>query len=157
MGLRRGAAIFVLALTAGLCGCQDEPLGPNDTLLDGTWALHEVNGTKVPAVASHGSEFTYILIADTLRFAVDGTVSRSQTVRRIGQGASATDTTYNTVHLYPYVREGNSVKIGYTGPCPPNALCLGFEPGAFVGRFLAIEGRFWSGHPTLMYRRARSP
>lgn len=138
-----------------LVACSDGA-GPGEVLLDGTYVLRAVNGRGLPTTIAEGGGQQYIVLADTLRFSRNATVARSMAVRHLSATPEfyPADTTYHQVMSFPYVVESNRVIIGYRDPCPPNALCIGFEEGEFTPTGLHVVGRlFWSGDPILTFRR----
>ena len=147
---RTGSALL------GLLGaCTFDSFGPISARFDGVYALESVNNSPVPATAAQGGGEHYILLADTLAFSRDGTVSRSLVFRHLSTTFEPRDSIHQYRLTFPYTIDGGRVvTIGYREPCPPNASCVGYEVGMITPSRATIKGRLlWSGEPVLRFRR----
>lgn len=154
MHIRQIIALALAPCLSSLAGCSDG-MGPDDTNGEAAFALHSVNGRSLPTTVAEGGGERYVLVADTLRFSADGTVARTTVVRHLSTSSLyPPDATYHQEWDLPYVLEGIRLTIGYRDPCPPNALCVGFETGTFTPTGLRVVGRLlWPGDPILEFHR----
>ncbi len=114
--LARKITLIALALPLA-CG---EPLAPGDVV--GTYALHNVAGDALPTVLYTNEFLTVRVLADTLRFTLDGRGSIN-TLRendpRARDGPTQIDR-WQTEFSYRVIED----RIEVAFDCPPNASCI---------------------------------
>lgn len=145
---------FVFALSITGTGCS-ETAGPEGGGFEAAFALRSVNGHELPATVAEGGGQRYVLLADTLRFQVDGTVARTTVFRHFSTTPSwPADTIYRTQGNLPYDLNNKWIIIGSRSPCPPNAICIGSETALITPRGLRVVARLrWPGEPILEFDR----
>lgn len=147
-------AIAGIAVASALlsAGCREVTSVPER--LSALYVLQNVNGMSLPATAAQGGGQQYVVLADSLAFDPSGQVRRSYTVRWISTSPRLVDTTYSQTLVLPYSIERNRVVIGFRGPCPANANCVGSEEGTIDGTAVRMIARLlWSGEPEFVFVR----
>jgi hypothetical protein len=145
-------AVVVVAIVALSAGCSDP--ASVQPRLSALYVLRTINGHSLPATASQGGGQQYIVLADSLTFQPDGQVRRSYAVRWISSTPRFFDTVYTQVAHYLYVIEDRKLTIGFTAPCPPNAVCVRLEEGMIDVAAVRLNARLlWSGEPEFVFTR----
>lgn len=151
---QRSAILWVLA-TLGLSGCESSS-GPTGGVA-GTWVLHTVAGSSLPALVSDGSNL--LVFSDTLTFGFHypaifiGPLVLSH--RRIGVPGGPPSATSGLYHL-----ELDGSRITLRSTCPPDADCLLDErQGEVDATTLTLDytpsGTIRSLRSPLVYQRVR--
>ena len=126
--------------------------GPIEGGINGTFIARTVNGNALPATAYKAAGDEFILIADTLRFSVDGTVKRSMAFRRIIVGLASADNVFTHHLTLIYSRTGDRLFIG--PKCPPNADCVPGEFADFKQSTIELAGSvFWGGNAVIKFEQ----
>src|SRR5438270_12679420 len=110
--------VVLLGLVIGGCRATTEPAV---ALLQGTFVLRTLNGAALPADLSTEPSYHLFLIADTLRFDGQGTVSRGWTMQQRYDGAAATILHYDIDYSYRIAHQAVYLEIR----CPINIECAG--------------------------------
>lgn len=148
--------ICVLAGVAFVSGCDRDGFGIVDARLDATYVLEAVNGeAQLPVTTYQAEGEQFILLADTLDFHADGSVSRTQVIRVVtGPPWEASDSISRYVSRRRYRIERRQLEIGFAEPCPDNAMCIGPDLGTISASSIWLLAQF-PGQPKLQYGRLR--
>jgi hypothetical protein len=148
--MRNGLLALIVPLLAA--GCRDGASPPQR--LSALYVLASINGTALPSTAAQGGGQQYTVLAESLTFDLNGTVTRSYTVRWISSVPPLTDTIFSKSSTFAYSIERNRLTIGARIACPPNANCCCWEEGTIDDRTAHVtETIFWSGAPEFVYTR----
>lgn len=140
----------VLPLT--FSGCRDGTSVAQR--INAVYVLRTINGQPLPAYASQGSQYGFLLRGDTLVFSDSGFVTRSMTFDRVSVQLLEPDTTYHVTVRPPYSIDGRALLIGARFYCAPNALCTGWDEGTIdAAEVCTTQGMYWAGAPQFVYAR----
>jgi hypothetical protein len=145
-------AVLACAMSIASLGCRDISAVPQR--LSALYVLQTINGLRLPATAAQGDGQQYVVLADSLRFDVNGMVTRSYTQRWISSTPPLIDTIYSSTLVLPYSIDGKAITIGYRQGCGPLANCIGYEEGFIDASTVQISGLLlWSGAPEFVFKR----
>jgi hypothetical protein len=118
--------LSALALVVALTACGDKSSEPIVASLEGTWALHSINGTPLPFVVAQSGADKMELTGDVFTVAAGGRFTQVTTMRTTINGQTTTQVTPDAGN---YTLTGNAVVFqfdsdGMTGTAALTATAL---------------------------------
>ena len=144
-------ATLQLVVVAAAAACTSDPVGPAERRLEGYFVLAAVDEARPPVLVMSTEQANYFLVTDNLAFDGEGEVDRYRVIRQENT-ATGQVTVHSNSFTQDYRVRGDSVEIGTFEPCPPNALCVANERGAFTSARLQLNSVAWGGRTLLFHR-----
>ena len=147
---RLGTFASSVALVSVLTSCGETTV-PVDGRFQATYIAESAGGMLMPAVLAATSEYTDVLLGDTLTFSLDGTVRVVTVFRRTTLKPTPLEETHKIDFSRPYSIDGENLIIGGE-PCPPNAQCVGPDSGEIYREEILLRHMYWQNKTVRFYR-----
>jgi hypothetical protein len=137
-----------LLLFAATIGCHDTTA---PFKIPTQFLLENINGRQVPTYLSATPGLTPTILGASLTFEEAGKAVMTEDRREF----DGTETTIT--NTFDYKIHGNAFEVGFFGPCPPNANCVGTYKGTISGQTLSLTIAALSIDGSIIYNYRIAP